>query len=209
VIPLEGETGSLLDSIAAQRAGYQLLSEWLKRAEQCWLEYGTSKITLGERLNKFHGLTMQMPTLALRVVYSASGTVPAAAVLTDSRAVAEHSLYWAPTEGENEARYLLAILNSEFVRTLVAPRQARGQWGARHFDKLLPEAIPPFDPANSTHCELATRAEHAENVAAQVALPENIHFIRARKMIRKALSEDGVAGQIEKLVAQLFAHGGA
>jgi hypothetical protein len=209
VIPLEAETDSLLDAIAAQRAGYQLLSEWLKRAEQCWLEYGTSKITLGERLNKFHGLTMQMPAAALRVVYSASGTIPAAAVLTDSRAVVEHKLYWAPIEEKNEAHYLLAMLNSEFVRTLVAPRQSRGQWGARDFDKLLAEAIPPFDPSNSTHCELASRAEHAESVAAEVALPENIHFIRARKMIRKALSEDGVAGQIEKLVAHLFGHGAA
>jgi len=81
--------------------------------------------------------------------------------------------------------------------------------GARDFDKLLAEAIPPFDPANSTHCELASRAEHAEDVAAQVTLPENIHIIRARKMIRDALREDGVTGHIEKLVAQLFAHGAA
>jgi len=38
---------------------------------------------------------------------------------------------------EEEGRYLIAILNSENARKRVAALQARGQWGARHFDKAL------------------------------------------------------------------------
>lgn len=76
--------------------------------------------------------------------------------------------------------------------------------GARHFDKLLAEAIPEFEPANAIRSELAQEGIKAEKVAAQVKLPDSVHFIRARAIIRKALKEDGVADRIDKLVARLL-----
>lgn len=100
---------------------------------------------------------------------------------------------------------MLAALNSESLRAFVASRQARGQFGARHFDKLLAESIPVFDPSNALHQELATEGLRAEKVAAAVELPESTHFIRVRGVIRKALRGDGVAERIEKLVARLLA----
>ena len=65
-------------------------------------------------------------------------------------------------------------------------------WGARDFDKLLAEAILQFDPKDPLHLELVNAATTAEKIAAGVALPDDIHFIRARKLIRDALKDAGI-----------------
>jgi hypothetical protein len=100
---------------------------------------------------------------------------------------------------------LSAILNSETSRSRTASFQSRGQWGARDFDKVvfnLP--IPLFDPANALHREIAAAAAEAERIAATFELPEGVKFQRARKLIRDALAEAGIAQQIDALVAQLL-----
>jgi hypothetical protein len=125
-------------------------------------------------------------------------------ILRDESAIIDHKLYWAAISTLREGRYILAILNSEVTRAKVAPNQSRGQWGARDFDKLLAEAIPQFDPKNPLHLELANAAATAEKVAARVAFADDVHFIRARKLIRDALSADGIAQQIDTLVSLLF-----
>ena len=84
--------------------------------------------------------------------------------------------------------------------------QARGQWGARHFDKLMFElSIPLFDVDDPLHQDLATAAKRAASVAAKVPLKEGMYFVTARKHIRTALLEDGIAQEIEELVERLLA----
>jgi hypothetical protein len=101
--------------------------------------------------------------------------------------------------------FLAAILNSETVRARTEEFQARGQFGARHFDKVvftLP--IARFEAGNALHQNLAAAAREAEAVAAAVALPEGVRFQRARKLVRDALTEAGVAPRIDALVARLL-----
>jgi hypothetical protein len=163
-------------------------------------------MSLTEQLDYYGKLSAQMPPASVRVLYTASGTLPAAAILGDAHAVVEHKLYWASVESEDEGRYLIATLNSEALRARIAPYQSKGQWGARDFDKLLVQVpIPKFDPDSALHRDLARAGEHAEQVATKVPLSSEIHFIRARQRIRKALAEDGVAARIDGLVTQLLA----
>jgi len=61
--------------------------------------------------------------------------------------------------------------------------------------------IPPFDAAASLHADLADAAREAETVAKVVTLPVNVKFQRARKLIRDALTDAGIAPRIEALVA--------
>ena len=129
-----------------------------------------------------------VPLAPLRVVYAAAGTLPAACVLRDSKAVIDHKLYWTTAASAGEARYLAAILNSETARERTAKYQSRGQWGARDFDKVvfnLP--IPRYDSKIKLHRDLAAAAAKAERVAAAVALPEGVKFQRARSLVRAAL----------------------
>ena len=99
----------------------------------------------------------------------------------------------------------MAILNSEAARAKVAAYQSRGQWGARHFDKVIFNLpIPRFDPKNKTHAALAKAEAEAEKIASALELPEGVKFQRARGLVRAALTEAGVANRIDALVGQLL-----
>jgi len=157
-----------------------------------------------DRWNYHNELGAQFPIAALRVVYAKAGTLPAACLVRDT-SIIDHKLYWCTPASPKEAAYLSAILNSETSRSRTASLQSRGQWGARDFDKVvftLP--IPLFDASNALHNELAAAAAEAERIAAAFELPETIKFQRARKLIRDALTEAGIAPHIDELVARLL-----
>lgn len=126
-------------------------------------------------------------------------------VLRDPRAVIEHKLYWAATETIQEAQYLATVIGSEATRAKVEGLQSRGQWGARHFDKVMfTLPIPRFDAKNQLHKDLAAAGAKAEKIAAKVELPNNIHFQTARRRVREALAEAGVSKRIDELVTKLL-----
>jgi hypothetical protein len=212
VIPRSKKGGHLLSADGARREGFPHLARWLGEAERLWSKHSRKKAdgktplrTLLHRWNYQHGLDNQFPIRPLRIIFAASGTNPCAVVLKDSNAVVEHALYWASARSEREAQYLVAIFNSEEARGRVAAMQARGQWGARHFDKLMFELpIPRFDRKEALHTELAEAGEEAAKVAASVPLSESEHFTRARKRIRGALAEAGIAERIDGLVRRLL-----
>lgn len=204
VIPVD-QRGNVLDAAAASSRGYAHLADWLQKAEVVWDQKKVSKETFVGQLNYYGKLASQFPLPRIRVVYAKAGTLPAACVLRDGAGVIDHMLYWTPTEHEEEGHYLTAVLNSETARSRVASVQARGQWGARHFDKVMfTLPIPRFDGKKVIHAELAAAGEAAESVAAAVAIPKGVGFQRARGLIREALRDAGVAQRIDKLVARLI-----
>ncbi|MGA0598136.1 N-6 DNA methylase [Enterovirga sp. CN4-39] len=204
VIPVTPE-GEVLTADGAANRGYTGLHEWMTKAEALWNQHRPRQIDLVEQLDHYGKLKSQFPLPALRVVYAKSGSQPAAMVLRDRRVVVDHMLYWFATANEDEALYLCAILNSETARAQTAALQARGLFGARHFDKVvfsLP--IPRFDPAKELHVDLVSAAQKAELAAAAVVLPEAVRFQRARKLIRAALVEREISSEIEGLVRRLL-----
>lgn len=206
VIPWDEKFGVLHDSASARRESHGFLGSWLGEAESLWNAHSKGGLSLLERIDYYKNLSSQFPIAKLRVVYSASGTLPCAAVLRGSdNCVVDHKLYYYACQTLREARYLAAILNSETLRKRVERYQARGQWGARDFDKYvfnLP--IPIFDARNSLHTELADAARRAEAVAAKVKLEDGIYFTRARKLIREALADASAATEVETRVARLL-----
>ncbi len=205
VVPV-GPRNEMLDAEGAANRGYDGLQAWMRKAEAVWntnAESGT--MTLSGRWNYHNGLGSQFPIAPLRVVYTKAGSLPAACLLRDARGVIDHMLYWMPCISDAEGRYLVAIINSETVRARGERYQARGQFGARHFDKVffnLP--IPRFDPTDRLHIALTEAAAHAEVIAAAVALPEDVKFQRARAVVRSALKDIGIAETVDNLVATLL-----
>jgi hypothetical protein len=177
----------------------------MQTAEEAWDTHGKGKRRFVEQLDYIRQLSCQFPVAPVRVVYAASGSLPAAMVLRDKEAVVEHMLYWTAPASEAEAHYLAVILNSETARSRAEQYQARGQFGARHFDKVMFNLpIPLFDARDPLHGDLAAAGVHAEEVAALAELVEGEKFQRARKRVRDALADDGVGGEIEKLVEKLL-----
>ena len=205
VIPWDQDS-ALLDAAAARRTGCPHLASWMVNAEELWEENrSSSRLSLVEQLDYYGKLSAQFPLPHLRVVYSASGTHMAAAISADSEAVVENSLYWTAVRDYSEARYLVAVLNSEETRRRVESLQARGQWGARHFHRVMwTLPVAEFNPTDPLHSALATAGHRAETVAAQVPLQEGVYFTTARRQIRTALAEDGVAARIDELVDELL-----
>ena len=203
VVPVTAQ-GAVLDAQAAANRGYSGLHGWMSAAELIWNGHRPSEISLIQQFDYYGKLSAQFPIARLRVVYAKAGTQPAACLVRDE-AVIDHMLYWGSPGGEAEAYYLTAVLNSETSRIRVAEMQSRGQWGARHFDKVMFNLpIPRFDASQSLHNELAAAAAEAERIAAAFELPETVKFQRARKLIRDALTESGIAPHIDELVARLL-----
>jgi SAM-dependent methyltransferase len=209
VVPVT-EGGALLDAEAAATRGYSGLPQWMRAAERVWNENRAADMSLIEQFDYYGKLGSQFPIQPLRVIYAASGTLPAAVVLRQSTAVIEHKLYWHAPRNEEEACYLAAVLNSETGRSRVAGLQSRGQWGARDFDKVMftQRNFALFDDKAPLHLDLAAAGREAEALAARVELSEGVKFQRARRLVRDALTEAGLAQRIDALVARLL-DGGA
>jgi len=204
VIPVNGD-GSVLDAKKAADRGYRGIIGWMQAAEKLWNTHNETNMPLVNQFNYYGKLEAQFPIAELRVVYSKAGTLPAAAIVRDTKAVIDHMLYWFAPETDAEARYLIAILNSETARKQVEGLQAVGQFGARHFDKVMfTLPIPRFDASEELHEKLAGLAAQAEAVAASVAFEECVKFQRARKLVRDALAEAGISQQIDEAVRELL-----
>jgi hypothetical protein len=197
--------GAVLDAQAAANRGFSGLHGWMSAAEAIWNANSESaSMKLIDRWNYHNELGAQFPLSRLRVVYAKAGTLPAASLVRDE-SIIDHMLYWAGPRSEPEAYFLAAIFNSETSRARVAEMQSRGQWGARHFDKVMFNLpIPQFEASEQLHNDLAAAAAEAERIAAAVELPETVKFQRARKLVRDALTDSGIAPHIDDLVARLL-----
>jgi len=204
VIPVNGD-GSVLDAKKAADRGYRGIIGWMQAAEKLWNAHNETGMSLIEQFNYYGKLESQFPITELRVAYSKAGTLPAATIIRDTRAVMDHKLYWMKIERESEGFYLAAVLNSETARKQIAHLQSLGQFGARDFDKVMfTLPIPRFDPAEVVHEDLAKLAAKAEAIAASVVFDEGAKFQRARKLVREALTEAGISQQIDEAVRELL-----
>lgn len=204
VVPVT-DAGRLLDSGRALEEGAERLSDWMRVAERSWDENGKAKRALVEQFDYIGQLSSQFPIASLRIVYAKAGSLPAAMVLRDRAAIIDHKLYWSAPSSDDEAYFLVTILNSETARSRAERYQSRGQFGARDFDKVMFNLpIPLFDARDPLHATLAAAGREAERVAGVVDLVAGEKFQRARKRIRDALTEDGIGIEIEKLVDRLL-----
>ena len=197
--------GAMLSEDGAMNRGFMHLRAWMKQAETLWNQHGKGAFSFVEQIDYYGKLSSQFPIPRLRVVYTTSGTLPAACILRDREAVIDCKLYWTRCRILDEAFYLTAILNAESLRRRIAAMQSRGQWGARDIHKLMfTQPIALYDADNRLHQELAAAGRHAEKQAAKLHLPPNTHFIAARKAVRAALQDCGLSRDIDALVERLL-----
>ena len=183
------------------------LNRWWENVESAW-EGGRKESEKSPLLTRFDYQgqpSAQLPASAHRVVYSKSGNTSAAARLESTDALIDHQFYWAPVGSADEARYLVAILDSATLLERVRPLQTRGLLGARHFDKYV--FFVPFDVFDSRkaeHAAIAQLSEQAEQVAAQVDIAGLPRFTLVRSRIRDELAAKGLTFQIEEAVAKVL-----
>jgi hypothetical protein len=205
IVPYDGTR--LMHGSDERMDRYPGLAEWWRGAEAIWLSNRSSdKRTLLEQLDYMHQLGAQFPIAPWRVVYTKAGNTLAAAVVRDHAAIIDHKLYWAAAQSQDEAAYLVAVLNAPVLNDLVRPFQSVGAFGARDFDKYVWQAaIPQFDRKAPLHRQLAELASEAEQVANNVELPAGVGFQAARRLIRSELVAASVSGRLDSAVNELLA----
>jgi SAM-dependent methyltransferase len=186
---------------------YPGLAEWWRGAEAIWLSNRSSeKRTLLEQLDYMHQLTAQFPIAPWRVVYTKAGNTLAAAIVQDPIAIIDHMLYWTTAQSQDEAAYLVAVLNTPILNDLVRPFQSVGAFGARHFDKYVWQAaIPLFDTTQPLHRRLVALTAKASEVASKVELADGMGFQAARRLIRQELAIAGISAMLDSTVTELLA----
>jgi len=198
----------LMESRSESIAHFPHLQAWWTAAEDVWNENRSSdKMTLNENIDYHRKLSNQFPIAPERVAYTMAGTRLAAARLSDERGIVEQSLVWMNAQNPTEAKYIVALFNSRTFNERVSKFQTVGQFGRRHFTKhVFNVPFPMFDPTNDLHIALASASEFAENVAENVDLPADVNFGSGRRLIRRALDEEGSSNQIDLLVTELLKH---
>ena len=176
---------------------------------------------LYSNLNHLNKLTSQLEYLraaiagdgTIRVAYTQSGQ-PTAAVIRNRNAIVDRKLYQTKCQSEDEAYYVLAVINSEELAAAAATFMTKGLYGARDFEKhgwKLP--IPRYDANEPLHVRLSERGKAAERECAAIIANSDIpnqpagdtQSRAARKMLRHEWQPNSeVAQDIEAAVAELL-----
>lgn len=98
------------------------------------------------------------------VLSNAGGTNPCAAfidldTLERNKLIVDQTLYWYLAESEEEAIYIVGILNSTTLSAAISDFQPQGGFGARHIHTIPYKIIPRFNANDNAHMDLikATR----------------------------------------------------
>lgn len=206
----------VISAARAGEAGFSGLKDWLDQANRHWDGEG-SRAEFSDQLDYRNKITRQDPSAEYKVIYIASGSNLVAAIykreenqqrgdLQTTTFIADHKTYTYETDDEDEAYYLLAVLNAPCLNEMIENLQSRGEFGARDIHKKpLEFPIPRFNPEDDDHQTLVQLGRQAEEKAEQ-ALPEAeerySHIGWIRKVVREAV-EDEMAG-IDRIVAPLL-----
>jgi hypothetical protein len=177
---------------------------WFEPAENKWneLKKDTTRDTLIEWINYRSKLTNQQPFGLYKVLYNETGVHLASCVVDTTGTppkvyeyptqgfIVDYKTYHFDTTVLEEAHYLCAVLNAPCVDLAIKAHQPRGKGvvGERGIERTPFEAcaIPPFDPANPDHAELARQSQQAHEIVAATPLTGGV--VKARRMARAAVA---------------------
>jgi type I restriction-modification system DNA methylase subunit len=214
ILPIEETSGALAmyDAKRLREEGYREFSKWMGKVEEIWnTKRGekAEKQTAYQRLDYGSGLTVQNLRSRYLVLYNAAGTNLSATYVDRAKLpmpfVVEHKLYWCSCANGDEAAFLVAILNADYVNEEIKPFQSHGLMGERDIEKKVLELpIPLFNPSDAIHKRIAELGKEAKKQAdafvSSATLPASLW--RRRAVVREAVAD--TAGEIDKLVERLL-----
>jgi len=197
--------------------GFPRASAWIEQTEKIWdkkrKDETRSIFDWLDYNNKLSAQTLGQPFV---VLYNKSGTNLSAAMLTPEESkrvdklsirgvVVDHTSYRYYAKTEEEALYLVGVLNSRIVNEIIKPFQSQGLMGERDIHRRPFEycPIPLFDPGNETHKQIAELARQAREELLPVVRKMELPVATARAKARLLVA--GKLDQINEHVKRLFA----
>lgn len=95
------------------------------------------------------------------VLVGAGGEIPTAAALQAgplADVVVDQTLYWVAVESEDEALYIVALLNSARLREAIQGVIPEGEFGGRHLHTVPISLVPRFDDEDELHLRIVAVA---------------------------------------------------
>jgi len=137
------------------------------------------------------------------VLHPTAGNVMLAARMVCSKTAIDSGVQWCIAKSEEEAAYLIAILNASSLTEAFA--EARSS--QRHFNRTpwtqIP--IPKFNPENRAHSSLSILSISAERIAHEThAIYREAGYKKKRTEIRGALEKHPVMADINAIVRDLL-----
>ncbi len=117
----------------------------------------TQKINIRNKLDK-----QDFSMKRWLVLSNAGGTNPCAAVIDlnkydRSKLIIDQTLYWYLTESEDEALFVVGLLNSTKLSVAISDFQPQGGFGARHIHTIPYKIIPRYDASDIAHADVITK----------------------------------------------------
>ncbi|HMF30813.1 MAG TPA: N-6 DNA methylase, partial [Candidatus Lokiarchaeia archaeon] len=125
--------------------------------------------TLREELTYLNKLCNRVQRAPLRVIHNASGTIPKAAILRDDTIIVDSTLYQCACRSDDEAYYLLGIINSPVLRdniSRICPTGAKGS--VRHLNLSLWDFPFPEYEGTAIQRNIAASARQCETLVVQL-----------------------------------------
>lgn len=120
-------------------------------------------VLFDQKINIRGKLDKQDYSLARWLVLSNAGGANPCAAYTDlnemdkKKLIIDQTLYWYLAESEEEALYIVGILNSVTLSTAISDFQPQGGFGARHIHTIPYKIIPRYHDADDAHMEVVTK----------------------------------------------------
>jgi len=74
-----------------------------------------------------------------------------------NKLILDQTVYWTQVDSEDEAIYLVGLLNSHAINEIIEDFQPRGAFGKRHVHKLPFGVTPPYDESQVAHQEVVAK----------------------------------------------------
>lgn len=129
------------------------------------------------------------------------------------KVIVDQTLYWYQTPNENEAIYIVGLLNSVALDSLIAEFQPEGIQGRRHIHKLPYAITPQYDEENESHIELVRitnnlMTEFLESIDAEmselISDPSKSTLQVRRRKVREHLKQLSNYSYYEEICKQIY-----
>jgi hypothetical protein len=206
----------MINAAEALSQGDKHAYDWFSQAEDVVLQNRKDdKYDFAGRLNYFNKVVDQNAAAKFIVIYNQSGTNISASLVTQAEFkrigeipirgyVIDSKTYYHYAKSEEEAHYLVGILNTSFVNEAIKPLQPEGLMGARDIHRRPFEAcdIPVFDPKNVLHQRIAKIAADAREELLSIVPKMQASAGTARGDTRHLVQ--GKLNQLDEIVAKLL-----
>lgn len=149
-------------------------------------------------------------------VYGAGGTIPAASYFRADPSqpiIIDQTLYWAECGSEEEAIYIVGMINSRAIQEQIDGYAPEGEFGERHLHLLPALAMPEYDASNNVHLAVVdnTKALIAEMHASAAADPRiasaftmAVNMRVRRSQLRAAIEQLNAADGYERACGAVY-----